>query len=152
MNNTFCMINKDRLALLRKPESICAATLQPFNLPALIQAIPIHILNTLCNKSGSNSYKISQYLNTFWTLVSSLLASRLFHTCPYKWTIPRFINYDEPGFFTTGERAYIVSYILEETPFSEENKSGQKDNVGKLHVLELLFSKITLFYCWSVAS
>ncbi|XP_063678304.1 anoctamin-7-like isoform X2 [Bolinopsis microptera] len=48
----------------------------------------------------------------------------------------RFINHDEPGFFTTGERSYIVSYILEETPFTEENKSGQKDNVGIEYLLQ----------------
>jgi len=48
----------------------------------------------------------------------------------------RFVNNDEPGFFTTSERSYIVSYILQETPFTEEAKPGQqKGEVGTLSAL-----------------
>ena len=49
----------------------------------------------------------------------------------------RFINHDEPGFFTTSERSLIVSYILQETPFEEDGaRGGSKGEVGIEHLLK----------------
>jgi len=48
----------------------------------------------------------------------------------------RFINHDEPGFFTTSERSLILSYILQETPYMEEGQKGQqKAEVGIEYLL-----------------
>eukprot|EP00116_Pleurobrachia_bachei_P019238 sb/3479500/ len=56
----------------------------------------------------------------------------------------RFINHDEPGFFTTSERSLIVSYILQETPFEEDGARGPGASKGEVGIEHLLKDDVYL--------